>query len=648
MNAVVLAMALIGLSYVPFSASAAGNYSISGGTPIVTGTTVTVYGTASANPYVGESAAQKVAVDWTGACASASATEIGFDSVTFEGGTGGPDGHNDGSFTDAGWSDWQDFGPGTHSVCVKVYHDTFDDADAATFNATFVVLPPPNTAPVALSGPAVTNQDTPVGITLVATDANSDPLTYIIVNDPSNGDLSGTGPNVTYTPDPGYSGADSFTWKANDGTADSNNATVSITVNSLATLGTVVVTKVVINDNGGTAAVGDFSLLVDGTPVTSGVGASFAAGAHVVAETPNAGYAATITGDCDLSGNVTVAVGGTSNCTITNDDIAPQLKVIKHVVNDDGGTAVAGDFTMNVTATNPSQASFAGSESPGTTITLDAGSYSVDEGASGGYAKSLSADCSGTIAVGETKTCTITNDDLAPLMASLTVVKVVVNDDAGTAVAGDFPLFIDADPVTSGLANPRAAGTYTVSETNQAGYTGTIGGDCATDGTITLTAGETKTCTITNDDDFVSSGGGGGGGGHHHSSSNNDDDDDDDEEVLGASTDGEGEAPGNNTCPLLTNHMREGMANDPAQVTMLQTFLNGEMASGLPLTGFFGPLTTAAVKAFQLKYWEETLKPWAAFGLPEKTPTGFVFKTTLWKINDIKCPDLDVPFPTLP
>jgi hypothetical protein len=65
---------------------------------------------------------------------------------------------------------------------------------------------------------------------------------------------------------------------------------------------------------------------------------------------------------------------------------------------------------MEVTATNPDQASFPGAEDPGTTIGVNAGTYSVDEsGGPAGYVKTLSADCSGTIALGESKTCTITN-----------------------------------------------------------------------------------------------------------------------------------------------------------------------------------------------------------------------------------------------
>ncbi len=63
------------------------------------------------------------------------------------------------------------------------------------------------------------------------TDVDGDPLTAILVTDVSNGTLvlnaDGT---FTYTPDPNFSGVDSFTYKANDGTAESNTVTVTLNV----------------------------------------------------------------------------------------------------------------------------------------------------------------------------------------------------------------------------------------------------------------------------------------------------------------------------------------------------------------------------------------------------------------------------------
>ncbi|PYR59927.1 MAG: hypothetical protein DMF91_13540 [Acidobacteria bacterium] len=86
-----------------------------------------------------------------------------------------------------------------------------------------------NDAPVA-SDQAVATDGTPKAIVLSATDVEGSPLTYAIVTAPAHGTLSGTAPNLTYTPAPAYNGADSFTFTANDGQATSNVATVFITV----------------------------------------------------------------------------------------------------------------------------------------------------------------------------------------------------------------------------------------------------------------------------------------------------------------------------------------------------------------------------------------------------------------------------------
>jgi beta propeller repeat protein len=91
----------------------------------------------------------------------------------------------------------------------------------------------PNTPPVAHNQSVAVTYDVPTAITLTASDADGDPLTYGILSNPSHGTLTGAAPNLTYTPDAGYYGFDSFTFKANDGTSDSNTATVSITVNPM-------------------------------------------------------------------------------------------------------------------------------------------------------------------------------------------------------------------------------------------------------------------------------------------------------------------------------------------------------------------------------------------------------------------------------
>ncbi|MCY3021867.1 MAG: Ig-like domain-containing protein [Planctomycetota bacterium] len=87
-----------------------------------------------------------------------------------------------------------------------------------------------NIAPVASNASVLTKRNTSVDFVLSATDANEDALTYSIVSPPSGG-LSGTAPNLTYTPNTGFSGTDSFTFKANDGLLDSNIATITIIIN---------------------------------------------------------------------------------------------------------------------------------------------------------------------------------------------------------------------------------------------------------------------------------------------------------------------------------------------------------------------------------------------------------------------------------
>ncbi|HTM69094.1 MAG TPA: hypothetical protein VL426_07460 [Candidatus Binatia bacterium] len=278
---------------------------------------------------------------------------------------------------------------------------------------------------------------------------------------------------------------------------------------------TLTVTKIVVNDDGGTKVVSDFSLFVNSVPVTSGAASTLAAGSYVVSETPDAGYAGTIGGDCDSQGNVTLAAGDNKTCTITNNDIAlppppppppapATLTVTKVVVNDDGGTKVVSDFALFVNSVPVTS---------GTPSTLPAGSYVVSETPDAGYNGTIGGDCDGqgnvTLAAGDNKNCTITNDDIAappppppppPAPAMLTVTKIVVNDDGGTKVVSDFSLFVNSVPVTSGAPSTLPAGSYIVSETPDAGYAGTIGGDCDSQGNVTLAAGDNKTCTITNDD----------------------------------------------------------------------------------------------------------------------------------------------------
>ncbi|MDH5631497.1 MAG: Ig-like domain-containing protein [Gammaproteobacteria bacterium] len=101
------------------------------------------------------------------------------------------------------------------------------------FDITVTGNPPVNTTPVANGQALITNEDTGVGITLSGSDADGDTLSYTVVSGPANGTLSGTPPNLYYTPSANFNGSDSLTFKVNDGTVDSAVATVNITVTAV-------------------------------------------------------------------------------------------------------------------------------------------------------------------------------------------------------------------------------------------------------------------------------------------------------------------------------------------------------------------------------------------------------------------------------
>ena len=106
--------------------------------------------------------------------------------------------------------------------------DTWGDMDTATVNVTINSV---NDAPVATNVNALTAEDQSVPINLTASDIDSAQLTLTVVNAPANGTLGPiSGGTISYTPNANFTGSDSFSFKANDGLADSNVATVLVTV----------------------------------------------------------------------------------------------------------------------------------------------------------------------------------------------------------------------------------------------------------------------------------------------------------------------------------------------------------------------------------------------------------------------------------
>ncbi len=90
-----------------------------------------------------------------------------------------------------------------------------------------------NSIPIANAMSESAVEDTSKDIDLSASDANDDSLFYLLVDNPSNGEVSISGNGkATYTPSSGFFGTDSFTFKVNDGMDDSLPASVTILVSS--------------------------------------------------------------------------------------------------------------------------------------------------------------------------------------------------------------------------------------------------------------------------------------------------------------------------------------------------------------------------------------------------------------------------------
>ena len=156
---------------------------------------------------------------------------------------------------------------------------------------------------------------------------------------------------------------------------------------------------------------------------------------------------------------MTLALGGSATCTIINTDNTPQLKLVKDVQNNDGGTATADSWTLTANA--------AGTEDDDRNISTPGGSDTLSNvyaGMStrwpslrapntGGYSSTGEWSCVGTgftlntakngvtLALGGSATCTIINTDNTP---QLKLVKDVQNNDGGTATADSWTLTANA------------------------------------------------------------------------------------------------------------------------------------------------------------------------------------------------------------
>ena len=184
---------------------------------------------------------------------------------------------------------------------IDVFDYTISDGNGGTSMATetVTVKPAPNTKPIAVDDATHTFEQTPVDIMTVMndSDADGDTLTITNVANPANGSatISANGQKITYTPDPGFTGVETFDYTISDGNGGTATATETVTVNPLSdkiSTGNDSVTidqdtsvdiNVLLNDTG----VGTTTITSVSTP---SFGTATAGANGVITYTPNPGF----------------------------------------------------------------------------------------------------------------------------------------------------------------------------------------------------------------------------------------------------------------------------------------------------------------------------------------------------------------------
>ncbi|MEO6143719.1 MAG: hypothetical protein ABIP19_07060, partial [Dermatophilaceae bacterium] len=213
------------------------------------------------------------------------------------------------------------------------------------------------------------------------------------------------------------------------------------------------------------------------------------------------------------------------SCALPEPPAVTHLTLVKEVVNTGGGTADPEDWTLS--AVGPTTLSGKTGYAAVTNAVVSPGGYALSEsdGPSGYTAsswscrtkddkvgKSASSGHSSGVMLekGDSVTCTITNTFVPPppQKTHLTLVKEVVNTDGGTSGPEDWTLSAVGPTTLSGKTGDAAVsnavvspGGYTLSESGPSGYTSSAwscGNKVVTANAVTLAAGESVSCTITN------------------------------------------------------------------------------------------------------------------------------------------------------
>ncbi|PZD72635.1 Leukotoxin [Acaryochloris thomasi RCC1774] len=374
--------------------------------------------------------------------------------------------------------------------------------DTATVNVTVNEVIVPNIDPDAVNDTATTNAGEAATINVLANDTDSDGGTVVVdaVGDPTSGTtaLNDDG-TVTYTPDDGFVGDDSFTYDVSDGQGGTDTATVNVTVNEVVVpnvdpdavndtattdAGVAATINVLANDtdsDGGTVVVDAVGDATSGTTALNDDG--------TVTYTPNDGFV----GDDSFTYDVSDGQGGTDTATVnvtvnevvvpnippdavddsatTDAGVAAIIDVLANDTDSDGGAVVVdavGDATSGIAALNDDG-----------TVT-----YTPNDGFVGD--DSFTYDVSDGQGGTDTATVNVTVSDVIAPNGNPDAVDDSVTTDAGVAaivnvLANDTDP--DGDPITVDAVGDATSGTTALNDDGTVTYTpndGFVGDDSFT------------------------------------------------------------------------------------------------------------------------------------------------------------------------
>jgi large repetitive protein len=383
-----------------------------------------------------------------------------------------------------------------------------------------------NDAPVAVADSYTTAEDTPLLIPLAGVlandaDADGDALSAIVVTGPAHGTLAlNADGSFSYTPSADYNGVDSFAYKANDGLADSNAATVSITVTPVndpaiisgVSSGAVTEAGGVNNAAAGTpTAIGTltdtdvdnpantFTAVGTAAPSDGGYGTYTMTSAGVWTYTINNGNSAV----------QALNVGGTLTDTFTVTTIDGTAQVVTVTINGANDAAVLSADTVNLTETNAvlstsGTLTISDVDSPATFVAQAStvGLYGTFAIAANGAWTYVASSAHDEFVGGQTYTDRFAVTSADGTTSSVTI-KILGTDDAAVISGVSSGSVVEAGGVSNGTAGtPTATGTLAISDVDSpAGtFTAVAAATASTGGygTYTMTSGGMWTYTLDN------------------------------------------------------------------------------------------------------------------------------------------------------